>query len=210
LGELPEDDWFAAPLSDEGYGVGLIPRMQPCVLLGYFFGPRLAALPAMDHLRDLVPAGAVMVRLFGHLDIRQGRWPILGRSPDPSVEALWIGARTGDRGQGQLWTGPRGHGPGSGSGVARRPPGCHRGTGRVRGARLRTIGFALCRHCSARQRTPMRPRAVRTVADPYDRGAGCLRHGRALSGAGATLLRMPGQRRSSLASTPTSWIRTSP
>ena len=80
-----EGDWFAVPLPDGGYGVGLVARAQPKhggVLLGYFFGPRLSVPPSIDQVRFLSPTSAIMVRLFGHLDIRQGRWPIIGKVSD--------------------------------------------------------------------------------------------------------------------------------
>ena len=79
-----EGDWFAVPLQDEGYGVGVIARMQPRrtgVLLGYFFGPKRDRVPEIEELRQLQAGDAVMVRLFGHLDIRRELWPIIGRSP---------------------------------------------------------------------------------------------------------------------------------
>ena len=66
------------------YGIGLIARMRAGyggVLLGYFFGPRLVEPPEIDRLRELAAADAVMVRLFGHRDIRQGRWSIIGGIP---------------------------------------------------------------------------------------------------------------------------------
>lgn len=80
-----EGDWFAIPLEGGGYGAGLIARMQPRrtgVLLGFFFGPKRDRVPTIEELRHLHAGDAVMVRLFGHLDIRRELWPIIGRSPD--------------------------------------------------------------------------------------------------------------------------------
>src|SRR5919112_132562 len=65
--------------------------MQPQyagVLLGYFFGPKRDNPPVLQELRDLRARDAVMVRLFGHLDIRNGIWPVIGRFPD-WVRADW-------------------------------------------------------------------------------------------------------------------------
>lgn len=65
--------------------MGLIARAQPRhggVLLGYFFGPRRERVPDLDQLRGLTAGDSVMRRLFSHLDIRQGRWPIIGRDPE--------------------------------------------------------------------------------------------------------------------------------
>lgn len=77
-----EGDRFAIPLRDAGYGTGLIARMQPRyegVLLGYFVDPRSAEVPRIAELCDVTRVEAATVRLFGHLHVRQGRWPILGR-----------------------------------------------------------------------------------------------------------------------------------
>jgi hypothetical protein len=76
-------DWFAVPLRDGGFGVGLIARMEPqgAVLLGYFFGPRRSALPDLGEVAKYRASDAVMVRRFGGLDLRRGAWPIIGRLP---------------------------------------------------------------------------------------------------------------------------------
>jgi hypothetical protein len=60
--------------------VGLIVRAsRNGVLLGYFFGPRRAEVPALDQLTALTPTDAVLVRRFGHMGLAQRKWPILGR-----------------------------------------------------------------------------------------------------------------------------------
>lgn len=75
-----EGDWFAVPLRDGGFAVGVIARANPkAALLGYFFGPRRPEVPTLDNVRELRPADAVLVRKFGHLGIVQGKWPLLGR-----------------------------------------------------------------------------------------------------------------------------------
>jgi hypothetical protein len=77
-----EGDWFAVPLRDGGFAVGVIARANSDgVLFGYFFGPRRTEPPSLDEVATLSPADAVMVRKFGHLGIRQGTWPILGQIP---------------------------------------------------------------------------------------------------------------------------------
>lgn len=81
LVDYKEGDWFAVPLSGPGYGVGVIARAQPKyggVLLGYFFGPGRVNVPSLGEVESLTPADAVLVRRFGHMKIRQGRWPIIG------------------------------------------------------------------------------------------------------------------------------------
>jgi len=77
-----EGDWFAVPLREGGFGVGVIARANPDgVLLGYFFGPRREEPPSVDEVADLKPTDAVMVRKFGHLGLTQGKWPVIGRVP---------------------------------------------------------------------------------------------------------------------------------
>lgn len=75
-------DWFAVPLQDEGYGVGVVARMAPGgrVLLGYFFGPRRSELPNAGELGVLKPDGALMVRRFGDLGLFEGKWPLIGQT----------------------------------------------------------------------------------------------------------------------------------
>ncbi|HET7406962.1 MAG TPA: immunity 26/phosphotriesterase HocA family protein [Mycobacteriales bacterium] len=78
-----EGDWFAVPLREGGYAVGVVARANPkAALLGYFFGPRRDEPPTLDDLRDLKPQDAVVVGKFGHLGLVQGKWPILGRHDD--------------------------------------------------------------------------------------------------------------------------------
>jgi hypothetical protein len=75
-----EGDWFAVPLRDGGYGVGLVARANPGgVLLGYFFGPLRPEVPGLEDVACLRPDDAVLIERFGHLGIVQGRWPLLGR-----------------------------------------------------------------------------------------------------------------------------------
>lgn len=83
-----EGDWFAVPLRDGGYGLGVIARANAGgVLLGYFFGPRRREVPALDDVKDLTPEEAVLVRKVGHLGITGGSWPILGRLEDWNRDA---------------------------------------------------------------------------------------------------------------------------
>lgn len=75
-----EGDWFAVPLKDGGFGVGLVARKNAGgVLLGYFFGPKRTTLPELKDLTALSAEDAVLISKFGHLGLRQGKWPILGR-----------------------------------------------------------------------------------------------------------------------------------
>lgn len=75
-----EGDWFAVPLRDGGYAVGLIARANPGgVLLGYFFGPLRPEVPGLKDIVCLRPDDAVLIRKFGHLGIVRGKWPLLGQ-----------------------------------------------------------------------------------------------------------------------------------
>lgn len=81
-GTYSEGDWFAVPLRDEGFAVGVIARAMPRkegVLLGYFFGPRRSVPPALEALGSLSVSDAVMVEMFGDLGILSGEWLLLGR-----------------------------------------------------------------------------------------------------------------------------------
>ncbi|HEX7658610.1 MAG TPA: immunity 26/phosphotriesterase HocA family protein [Pseudonocardiaceae bacterium] len=78
-----EGDWFAVPLRDNGYAVGVVARAnKDGILLGYFFGPRRLELPQLTDVRDMTKAQAILVGRFGDLHLIQGKWPILGRLHD--------------------------------------------------------------------------------------------------------------------------------
>jgi hypothetical protein len=75
-----EGTWFGVTVEDGGYAVGLVARAKPRgrAVLGYFFGPRLSALPRDTELEHLSPKGAVLVARFSDLYLRHGRWPLIG------------------------------------------------------------------------------------------------------------------------------------
>jgi len=79
-----EGDWFAVPLGDDRYGVGLIARAAPKgrVLLGYFFDRFFRGVPTLSDVADLTPDKAVEIIRFGDLSLFKGEWPILGPLPD--------------------------------------------------------------------------------------------------------------------------------
>jgi hypothetical protein len=78
-----EGNWFAVPLRDGGFGVGVVARANPKgALLGYFFGPRRTSVPSIDDVADLKAETALLVGRFGYLGLKHGTWPIIGRIGD--------------------------------------------------------------------------------------------------------------------------------
>jgi len=76
-----EGTWFAVPLRDGGYGVGIVARIAGRgVTLGYFFGPRRSVVPNLSEVETLTPDMAILVEIFGDLGLIEGRWPIIGRN----------------------------------------------------------------------------------------------------------------------------------
>lgn len=74
-----EGQWFAVPLDDGSFAIGLVARDgRAGVLVGYFFGPARSSVPGLEQTRDLEPGGAVLVGKFGHLGLRDGSWPVIG------------------------------------------------------------------------------------------------------------------------------------
>jgi len=76
--KIPEGLWFAVPLRDSGFGIGVVARANRGVLLGYFFGPRRKEPPALVDLSTLQADDAIWVSKFGYLGLRDGDWPVIG------------------------------------------------------------------------------------------------------------------------------------
>ena len=80
--QLPyrEGTWFGVPLRSGGFAAGRVARStkRGKVLLGYFFGPRRAAVPLLREVATARPAEAALVAMFGDLGLIEGTWPILG------------------------------------------------------------------------------------------------------------------------------------
>jgi len=74
-------DWFAVPLREAGFAVGVVARAQPGggVLFGYFFGPQRPDVPRLGDVAHLTASDAVLVGQFGHLGLQKKKWPNLGR-----------------------------------------------------------------------------------------------------------------------------------
>ncbi len=76
-----EGDWFAVPLKEGGYAIGLVARADRSpTVLGYFFGPRLETVPSTEETKGLVPEKAILIRRFGNPGLQDGEWPILAHT----------------------------------------------------------------------------------------------------------------------------------
>jgi hypothetical protein len=65
-----EGDWFAVPLRDGDYAVGVVARVDGSGgVLGYFFGPRRAEVPSLLEVENLDPDQALRVLRFGDLGL---------------------------------------------------------------------------------------------------------------------------------------------
>ena len=75
-------DWFAVPLRQAGFAVGVVARAHPRsgVLFGYFFGPRRPDPPRLDDVAHLTASDAVLICKFGHLGLQDKEWPNLGHT----------------------------------------------------------------------------------------------------------------------------------
>jgi hypothetical protein len=74
-----EGQWFAIPLRNGGYALGIIVRgnYQTKGGLGYFFGPCYDHIPDNDDVWKINPDDALLITQFGDLGIINGRWPII-------------------------------------------------------------------------------------------------------------------------------------
>ena len=76
-----EGDWFAVPLRDSGYALGLVARMDgEGGILGYFFGPGREPLPSIEDIVNLSASQAILIRHCGDTGLIRGTWPIIGRT----------------------------------------------------------------------------------------------------------------------------------
>jgi hypothetical protein len=85
-----EGQWFAVPLNDNLFALGIIVRGSYMTKggLGYFFGPKLDHLPTEEEVRTKTPEQAILISWFSDLGIVQGRWPLVIRDPDFD-RAIW-------------------------------------------------------------------------------------------------------------------------
>jgi hypothetical protein len=78
----PEGTWFAVPLRQGGFAVGVVARttVKGKIILCYFFGPRHVTVPALGEVERLRPGGAIRIVRVGDLSLIRGEWPIIGQS----------------------------------------------------------------------------------------------------------------------------------
>ncbi len=79
-----EGTWFAVPLREGGFAVGLVVRATskgPHILV-YLFGPKRESVPSLAEVASLRAPSAIKVARTGDLHRLDGRWPLLGQSHD--------------------------------------------------------------------------------------------------------------------------------
>jgi len=76
-----EGSVFAVPVGYDIFALGIITRRKPRspICFGYFFGPPHRGQPTMADVPALSPETAVHRCRFGHLGLRDGDWPVIGR-----------------------------------------------------------------------------------------------------------------------------------
>ena len=90
-----EGTTFLVPLEGGGYARGVVARLAPKgkVVLGYFFGPRVASDSDMS-LESLAANEALLPLIFGDLGLIKNEWPIIGTIPNwdrakwPMIETI--------------------------------------------------------------------------------------------------------------------------
>lgn len=74
-----EGQWFAVPLKNGGYALGIIVRGSYKTKggLGYFFGPWYDTIPDERETWRKQPSDAILIAWFGPLGIEWGKWPLI-------------------------------------------------------------------------------------------------------------------------------------
>jgi hypothetical protein len=86
----PEGQWFAVPLRQGGYALGIIVRGSSKTKggLGYFFGPKYVEVPVDEETWNKLPEDAILVGWFGDLGIASCQWPLI-QSTRPFSRDEW-------------------------------------------------------------------------------------------------------------------------
>lgn len=85
-----EGTWFAVPLANGGYGVGVVTRVGPIgrIILAYFFGQKWREVPTLEQVAHLRAGDAIRHLRTGDLGILNRRWPLIGDA-DPWDRKAW-------------------------------------------------------------------------------------------------------------------------
>jgi hypothetical protein len=85
-----EGQWFAVPLKDDGFAIGIIVRGDYSTKggLGYFFGQRYLSLPSGEETYSKNKDNAIFICLFGDLGIITGKWPLISDGK-PFIREEW-------------------------------------------------------------------------------------------------------------------------
>lgn len=77
-----EGQWFAVPLRNGGYALGIIVRGSYKTKggLGYFFGPKYSEIPTYKSILEKNPDEAILITWFGDFGIINGSWPLIQNS----------------------------------------------------------------------------------------------------------------------------------
>lgn len=77
-----EGQWFAVPLRDGGYALGIIVRGSYRTRggLGYFFGPKYEDVPKWTETYAKNKDNPILICHFGDLGIIRGQWPLIQSS----------------------------------------------------------------------------------------------------------------------------------
>jgi hypothetical protein len=77
-----EGQWFAIPIKDIGYCLGIIVRGSSKTHggLGYFWSSITKNLPTEEDINKIKPSDAVLIARFGGLGISTGEWPLIQTS----------------------------------------------------------------------------------------------------------------------------------
>ncbi|WP_035060102.1 immunity 26/phosphotriesterase HocA family protein [Andreprevotia chitinilytica] len=80
--------WFAVPLRDSGYAIGVISRVSPGrgvkTGFGYFFGQRYKDVPSLSDIKGITPQDSIAMKMFSGLGFKNGTWLIIG------VDDMWV------------------------------------------------------------------------------------------------------------------------